>query len=65
MNGFVIAAGSGVAALFAPALEIASAVGVVRVDLGQTACKVPFAPEYLNKIQAMGRVGKKRSELKC
>lgn len=65
MNGFVIAVGSGVAALFNDAQRVAAQIGAVRVDLGRSACKVPLATEYLAKLEAAGRVGKKRTALKC
>lgn len=65
MNGFVIGVGSGVAALFDEAQRVAAQIGTVRVDLGRSACKVPLAAEYLAKVKAAGRVGKKRTALKC
>jgi len=65
MNGFVIGVGSGVEALFDDAQRVAAQIGAVRVDLGRSACKVPLATEYLAKVKAAGRVGKKRLALKC
>ena len=35
------------------------------VDKGGTACKVPFAPEYIRKVQERGSIGKKRKTVKC
>jgi 3-methyladenine DNA glycosylase AlkD len=64
MNGFVIAVGGYVAPLTAAAREIAAKVGTVSVDMGGTACKVPLATEYLDKMLARG-VGKKRKTAKC
>jgi len=65
MNGFVIAAGSFVPALTEVALEAAEAIGRVTVDMGNTACKVPYAPEYIRKVQKRGAIGKKRKAARC
>lgn len=65
MNGFVIAAGSFVAALTALALETAEKIGRVTVDMGNTACKVPYAPDYIRKVQKRGSIGKKRKSARC
>lgn len=65
MNGFVIALGSYVAELTQEALAVGEQIGTVKVDMGNTACKVPSAPEYIQKVVAMGRVGKKRKTARC
>ena len=65
MNGFVIAAGSHVPALTEFALEVGEAIGAVTVDMGDTSCKVPSAPEYIRKVQKRGAIGKKRKSAKC
>jgi 3-methyladenine DNA glycosylase AlkD len=65
MNGFVIAAGTYVSGLTALAMEIGEQLGPVSVDMGNTACQVPFAPDYLRKVQARGTVGKKRKTARC
>jgi 3-methyladenine DNA glycosylase AlkD len=65
MNGFVIAAGAYVKALTALALKTAAAIGPVTVEMGDTACKVPSAAEYIEKIQKRGAIGKKRKTVKC
>jgi hypothetical protein len=65
MNGFVIALGAYVAPLSAHAVKAAKKIGKVQVDMGDTACKVPFAPEYIKKIQDRGTLGKKRKSAKC
>jgi 3-methyladenine DNA glycosylase AlkD len=65
MNGFVIAAGCFVTALFDAALEAAEKIGPVEIDHGDNACKTPFAPEYLRKVEKMGRIGKKKKSAKC
>ena len=65
MNSFVISVGSYVAALLVNAREAAKKIGAVEVDMGNTACKTPLATEYIDKIERMGRVGRKRKTLKC
>lgn len=65
MNGFVIATGAFVKPLSEKAKEIAVKVGKVEVNVGNTSCKVPFAPEYIQKIEDMGRVGVKRKMARC
>ncbi|MFY9233640.1 MAG: DNA alkylation repair protein [Fimbriimonadaceae bacterium] len=65
MNGFVIALGSFVSELTDEALRAGEEIGKVEVDMGKTACKVPFAPDYIRKVASMGRVGKKRKSCRC
>ena len=65
MNGFVIAVGSYVAALTDKAFSVADAIGNVSVDVGNTACKIPLASDYLDKIMAMNKIGKKKKMARC
>jgi vacuolar-type H+-ATPase subunit E/Vma4 len=65
MNSFVIAAGSYVKALTDEAYKVADQIGVVTVDMNGTACKVPAAGDYLQKIEKRGAIGKKRKTAKC
>ena len=65
MNGFVIALGSYVGELSDEALRAGEEIGKVKVDMGKTSCKVPCAPDYIRKVAAMGRVGKKRKTARC
>ena len=65
MNGFVIAVGSYVASLTEKSKEVAEQIGKVSVDVGGTACKVPLATEYIEKVIAKGRIGKKRKTARC
>lgn len=65
MNGFVIAAGCYVQALTDEALQIGAKIGPVTVHMGDTACKVPSAPESIQKVQKRGAIGKKRKTVKC
>lgn len=65
MNGFVISVGSYVAPLTEYAIQVAENIGEVTVDMGETACKVPSAAEYIEKIRKRGSIGKKRKTAKC
>lgn len=65
MNGFVIAVGTYVKPLLKPAKAAAKSIGVVSVDMGDTACKVPLATQYIEKVEAAGKVGKKRKTIRC
>ena len=65
MNSFVIAVGSYVAPLSAKAKSAAKAMGVVMVDVGDTACKVPSALDYIAKAEAAGKIGKKKKTIRC
>lgn len=65
MNGFVISFGCYVRGLTDEAIRAGERIGTVQVDMGNTACKVPSAPEYIRKVASMGRVGKKRKTARC
>ena len=65
MNGFVIDVGSYVTSLSEKALEVADGIGVVKVEMGGTACKVPSARASIEKIHATGKAGKKKKTVKC
>ncbi len=65
MNGFIIAVGVYVTPLSELARTIAEKVGKVTVYMGDTACKVPFGPEYIEKIITKSGVGKKRKSVRC
>ena len=65
MNGFVIAVGSYVPELTKMAQEIAEKIGKVTVDMNGTACKVPLATTYIQKVVDKERVGKKRKTARC
>jgi 3-methyladenine DNA glycosylase AlkD len=65
MNAFVIAVGSYVQPLTGTAIQTAERIGPVMADLGNNACQVPFAPDYIRKVQSKGAIGKKRKTAKC
>jgi len=64
MNGFVIAVGSYVQPLTTLARGTGQKIGSVAVDMGDTACQVPFAPDYIDKVAKRGAIGKKRKTVK-
>jgi 3-methyladenine DNA glycosylase AlkD len=65
MNGFVIALGTYIRELADRALQAGEAIGRVSVDMGNTACAVPYAPDYIRKVQERGTLGKKRKTARC
>jgi 3-methyladenine DNA glycosylase AlkD len=65
MNGFVISVSCYVPALTPKAKEIARSIGKVSVNMGDTACKVPDALEYIKKIESRGSIGKKKKTVFC
>jgi 3-methyladenine DNA glycosylase AlkD len=65
MNGFVIALGSYVPALKTLAIQTGENIGPVTVDVGNTACQTPFAPDYIRKVEKRGTIGRKRKTAKC
>jgi 3-methyladenine DNA glycosylase AlkD len=65
MNNFVITVGGYCTHLSAEAIHIASTLGKVQVDMGGTACKVPVASEYIQKMHKRNSLGKKRKSARC
>jgi 3-methyladenine DNA glycosylase AlkD len=65
MNHFVICVGSYIPELSEKARRVAETIGKVSVDMGGTACKVPFAPQYIRKVIERGNLGKKRISARC
>ena len=65
MNNFVIAVGSYVIPLLPLAKKTAKAMGKPEVDVGDTSCKISDAVAMIEKIEAMGRIGKKRKTAFC
>lgn len=57
MNGFVISVGSYVPELNAEAKNVAAHIGKVHVDVGNSACKVPLAKEYIEKVESKSGLG--------
>ncbi|MEJ1224017.1 hypothetical protein WAA86_14725 [Sediminicola sp. 1XM1-17] len=65
MNGFVIAVATYIEALTHKSQQVAKEIGKVTVDVGGTACKVPLATTYIDKVIDKGSVGKKRKTARC
>ena len=65
MNSFLISVGCYVKPLTEAALKVAEKIGPVHADLGKNSCEIPFAPDYIRKVEARGTIGKKRKTMKC
>ncbi len=65
MNSFVISVGCYVPELTELAIRAATKIGRVDVDMGETACQVPSAVEYIRKVEKRGTIGKKRKTVRC
>ncbi len=65
MNGFVISVGSNIKELTKKAQQVAASIGKIEVDMNGSACKVPFAVDYIQKVIDKQRVGKKRKTARC
>jgi len=63
MNSFVIAVGGYVKPLSTDAILIAKSIGRLSIDMGNTSCKVPFAPDYIQKMLDKGV--KKKKMARC
>jgi len=57
--------GSYVQPLTETAIQTAEKIGPVTADLGNNSCQVPFAPDYIRKVEQRGTIGKKRKSAKC
>ncbi len=64
MNNFVISVGAYVQPLADEAMRTAEANGKMPVTLVGD-CKMPFAPEYIEKCRARGSLGKKKKMIRC
>ena len=65
MNIFVINVGCYMLPLADEAVAAANKIGAVYVDTSGTACKVPDAITYIDKVKARGAQGKKKKTVKC
>lgn len=65
MNTFVIGAATYVSGLQEEALNVAEKIGKVHVNVGNTACKVPLATQYINKIVQKDKIGIKKKTAIC
>lgn len=65
MNGFVIALGGAIPEFTEKCKKVGSSIGKVDVFMGETACKVPEIVPYIEKMEKMNRIGKKKKTAKC
>ncbi|MEI5908333.1 DNA alkylation repair protein [Bacillus spongiae] len=65
MNGFVISVAAYYPPLTDKAKRVAEITGKVKVNMGDTACKVPLATQYIEKIEKRQAIGKKRKTCIC
>jgi len=60
MNGFIIASGIYIPTLTLLSKEVSEYIGKVKVYMGKTSCKVPYAKKYIEKVESMNKIGFKR-----
>jgi 3-methyladenine DNA glycosylase AlkD len=65
MNSFVLATGCFIEPLMESAIQTGEAIGTVTVNMGDTSCKVPYAPDYIKSAAAKGKTGKKKKRARC
>ena len=65
MNAFVISVGGYLPELTESAIATGNRIGKITVNVGGTACKTPFAPDYIEKIKLRNAIGKKKKTVKC
>lgn len=65
MNAFVIAVGASIIPLHEEAKRVANHIGKVHVNMGETACKVPLATGYIQKVAARDKIGVKKKTCIC
>jgi hypothetical protein len=65
MNGFIIACGAYIAPLGDQAIATARKLGRVEIDMGDTACQVPDAEEYILKYRRGAPSAPKRKTVRC
>jgi 3-methyladenine DNA glycosylase AlkD len=65
MNNFVISVGGYCSHLTVEAQQVASGLGKVTIVMDGTACKVPAAVDYIQKMHNRGLLGRKRKTARC
>lgn len=65
MNAYIISVGGYIKGLTDDAIKSAQKIGKVKVEMAGTACKVPLAEEYIEKMKTKGVIGKKRKMARC
>ncbi|MDP5099062.1 MAG: DNA alkylation repair protein [Crocinitomicaceae bacterium] len=64
MNGYLIALGCAVPELSQRCKDAGVMIGKVEVFMGETSCKVPDIVTYIEKVEKMNRIGKKKKKAK-
>ncbi len=65
MNGFLLSVGAYIPEWTEEIKTMAKKLGVITVNMGDTACKVPSIMDYLHKMEAKNVIGKKRKSSRC
>jgi len=65
MNAFVVSVGCYVLPLASAAKETAKRIDKIMVDVGDTACKVPYAIAAIEKVESANKLGQKRKTIRC
>jgi len=65
MNNYVISVGSYISSLRQKSYQTANKIGIVKVDMGGTSCKVPDAYSYIDKVLARNPESKKKKTVRC
>ena len=60
-----MACGQCVGEMYEPTMKVAKRIGEVKVNVGNTACKVHDAAAYLQKMKDSGSLGKKKKKARC
>ena len=63
MNVFIISVACYIPELTQIAIQNAEKIGKVQVNMDNTACRVPYAPEYIKKV--LERAPKKKKSVRC
>jgi 3-methyladenine DNA glycosylase AlkD len=65
MNGFVMSVGISVEPLSQKALQTGAQLGKLTINMGDTACEVPFSVDYIQKAINKGHLGHKKKMARC
>jgi 3-methyladenine DNA glycosylase AlkD len=65
MNGFLISVAGYVPDLTEEARNAAVEIGKLDFVMAGTACKLPYAPDYIDKMVQRGKPGQKRKTARC
>lgn len=65
MNGFLIAVGCYVPELTDAVVNTNKKIGVIKVNMNGTACKIPDVVTYIKKVKDKGTLGKKKKMARC